>query len=49
MVLEIINNIFLNLWHDGKLVNSQKEGFIYMCQDNNGDVIKDKTRLVVLN
>jgi hypothetical protein len=36
-------------YNDGKLVNSQKEGFIYMCQDKNGNVIKDKTRLVVLN
>jgi predicted phosphodiesterase len=36
-------------YNDGKLVNSQKGGFIYMCQDKNGNVIKDKTRLVVLN
>ena len=34
---------------DGRLTNSQKEGFIYICQDENGEVIKDKTRLVVLN
>jgi predicted phosphodiesterase len=34
---------------DGQLVNSQKEGFIYICQDDKGNVIKDKTRLIVLN
>ena len=36
-------------YSDGKLTNSQKEGFIYLCQDDNGNVIKDKTRLVTLN
>ena len=34
---------------DGKLVNSQKEGFLYLCQDDNGKVIRDKSRLVVLD
>jgi hypothetical protein len=34
---------------DGKLVNSQKEGFIYLCQDSSGNVIKEKTRLITLN
>lgn len=34
---------------DGKLVNSQKEGFIYLCQDDNGNVVRDKVQLVVLN
>lgn len=33
---------------DGALVNAQKEGFIYLCQDDNGRMIKDKTNLVVL-
>jgi len=34
---------------DGLLINSQKEGFIYLCQDKNGKMIKNKTNLVVLN
>jgi predicted phosphodiesterase len=34
---------------DGNLTNSQKEGFVFICQDDNGRVIKDKTKLVVLN
>ena len=38
-----------NNYSDGKLYNSQKEGFIYICQDSNGKLIKDKTKLVVLN
>jgi len=36
-------------YSDGALVNSQKEGFIYICQDKNGNIIKDKTKLVCLN
>ena len=38
-----------NNYSDGKLFNSQKEGFIFLCQDNNGNTIKDKTKLIVLN
>lgn len=38
-----------NNYSDGKLYNSQKEGFIYVCQDKDGKLIKDKTKLVVLN
>lgn len=34
---------------DGKLVNSQKEGFLYLCQDEDGNTIKDKTKLIKLN
>lgn len=34
---------------DGKLVNSQKEGFIYTCQDKDGNTIDSKTELVCLN
>lgn len=34
---------------DGKLVNSQKSGYLYMVQDKNGNVIKDRTKRVVLN
>ena len=38
-----------NNYSDGKLVNSQKEGFIFMCQDKDGNTIDSKTRLIVLN
>lgn len=38
-----------NNYADGKLQNSQIEGFIYICQDINGNPIKDKTKLVVLD
>ena len=38
-----------NNYSDGKLVNSQKEGFIFICQDNEGNTIDSKTKLVVLN
>jgi predicted phosphodiesterase len=34
---------------DGKLVNSQKEGFIYICQDDAGKIIDSKTQLIHLN
>lgn len=29
-------------YSDGRLVNSQKEGFLYLCQDKNGNVINYK-------
>lgn len=35
-------------YSDGTLVNSQKEGYIYICQDSNGEVIRDKTKLVLI-
>lgn len=38
-----------NNYSDGKLFNSQKQGFIYLCQDENGNTIAEKTKLVVLN
>ena len=38
-----------NNYSDGKLVNSQKEGFICLCQDNEGNTIDSKTKLIVLN
>lgn len=38
-----------NNYSDGKLFNSQKEGFIFMCQDHEGKTIDDKTKLIVLN
>ena len=34
---------------DGRLYNSQKEGFIYICQDAEGNTIEDRTKLSVLN
>jgi predicted phosphodiesterase len=36
-------------YSDGKLTYSQKEGFIYLCQDREGKTITDKTKLVCLN
>lgn len=38
-----------NNYTNGKLINSQKEGFIFLQQDKNGRTIDSKTRLVVLN
>lgn len=37
------------IYLDGKLTNSQKEGFIFICQDDAGNMIKDKSKLIVLN
>lgn len=37
------------LYADGNLTNSQKEGFLYLCLDEFGDVIDDKSKLVSLN
>lgn len=34
---------------DGMLVNSQKEGFLYLCLNKDGNVNEDATRLVSLN
>lgn len=36
-------------YNDGLLVNSQKQGFIYLCQDKDGNVIESETKLVSLN
>lgn len=36
-------------YSDGRLTYSQKEGFIYVCQDKDGKIIRDKTQLVCLN
>lgn len=33
-------------YNDGQLVNSQQKGFIYLCQDKDGNLIKDKTKLI---
>lgn len=34
---------------DGRLVSSQKEGYIYICHDDNGNVIREHSRLVEIN
>lgn len=34
---------------DGRLTFSQKQGFMYICQDENGKILRDKTDLIVLN
>jgi predicted phosphodiesterase len=34
---------------DGRLTSSQKEGFLYLCHDANGDIVREHTRLVELN
>ena len=38
-----------NNYSDGKLFNSQKEGFNFTAQNENGVTIDAKTKLVVLN
>lgn len=38
-----------NNYSDGRLTKSQKEGYLYLCQDENGEVIRNKTKLVCLN
>lgn len=37
------------LYNDGNLINSQKEGFIVLNLDFDGNLIEDKTKLVSLN
>lgn len=34
---------------DGMLINSQKQGFIYLCYDKDGNCMPEKTKLVTLN
>ena len=34
---------------DGKLINSQKQGFLYLCQDEEGNTIREKTHLVKID
>ena len=36
-------------YNEGKLVNSQKEGFMYIVLGKNGHFIEDKTKIVTLN
>ena len=38
-----------NNYNDGELVNTQKQGFIYVCQDGSGSLIKSQTKLVSAN
>lgn len=38
-----------NNYGDGRLTRSQKEGFLFIAQDADGNVIRDKTRLICLN
>jgi len=37
------------LYTDGKLTNSQKQGFLYLTHDKGGNVLRDFSRLVCLN
>ena len=34
---------------DGRLQKPQKMGFAIVCQDKNGNLIKDKTKVIVLD
>lgn len=34
---------------DGKLINSQKEGYMIICLDKDGKIIENKTKIVSLN
>lgn len=43
------SDVSKNNYNNGQLYNSQKEGFVYLCQDINGKTIRDKTELVALN
>lgn len=35
-------------YNNGKLINSQKEGLLYLCLDNHNKIIRDKTHLVLI-
>lgn len=43
------SDVAKNNYNNGQLYNSQKEGFVYLCQDVNGKTIREKTELVALN
>lgn len=43
------SDVSKNNYSNGQLYNSQKEGFVYLCQDVNGKTIRGKTELVALN
>lgn len=36
-------------YNDGQLINSQKEGFMIICLDKDGNLIEDKTEIITLN
>lgn len=36
-------------YNDGQLINSQKEGFMYIALDQNAHIIEDKTKIITLN
>ena len=42
-------DIVKNNYNDGKLICSQKEGFLYMVQDDEGNTIRNLTKRIVLN
>ena len=42
----LLMGIFLNLF---RLTKPQKMGFAIVCQDIDGNLIKDKTKVIVLN
>lgn len=37
------------LYNDGNLINSQKQGFMYICQDSEGRIIPTRTKMIALN
>jgi predicted phosphodiesterase len=43
------SDVSKNNYNNGQLYNSQKEGFVYLCQDINGKTMREKTELVALN
>ena len=43
------SDVSKNKYSNDQLYNSQKEGFVYLCQDINGKTIREKTQLVALN
>jgi predicted phosphodiesterase len=36
-------------YNDGQLINSQKEGFMIICLDEDGHLINEKTKIITLN
>ena len=36
-------------YSDGLLVNSQKEGFMIICLDKDGQLLEEKTKVITLN
>lgn len=43
------SDVSKNNYSNGQLYNSQKEGFVYLCQDVNGKTMREKTELIALN